>query len=100
MNVNVFALVPLDARGEAPSRAWRVSTVEGVYWLLQSGTAARLLALPLPAEPPIRGTAAPDCLTAQGVALALAAETAAASRWVRQGIRGRSHDAPTTGDQE
>src|SRR4051812_22935533 len=49
MKVNVFALpAPYDGAG-APARAWRISTDEGAFWLLQAGMTGRLLTLPLPA---------------------------------------------------
>lgn len=88
MKVNVFALPAPNASIGAPSRAWRISTDEGVFWLLQTGMTARLLMLPLPGKPDARTTTRDD-VPAQGVALALEAEMAAASRWVRQGNVGQ-----------
>lgn len=85
MNVNMFALPALNASTGAPSRAWRISTDDGVFWLLQSGTTARLVTLPTPGELGTRTATMRDAVMARGVALALEAETAAASRWVRQG---------------
>jgi hypothetical protein len=94
MNVKVFHLPALYASSGAPSRAWRISTDEGVFWLLQDGATARLLTLPLPGQHAARTTMRDD-VSARGVALALEAETVAASRWVRQRTIFRGPDEPT-----
>jgi hypothetical protein len=92
MKVNVFVLPAQGASTDALPRVWRVSTDDGVFWLLQDGAASRLLALPLPGGLAMRATTTGDDVSSRGVALALEAETAAAERWVR---RGGAPDAPT-----
>jgi hypothetical protein len=85
MKVSVFVLPAQGAGTAAPPRAWRVSTDDGVFWLLQDGATSRLLTLPLPGELAIRAATTRDDVPARGMALALEAETAAAERWVRRG---------------
>jgi hypothetical protein len=71
-----------DAR--AP-RAWRIATDAGAFWLVEDGTAARLVRLPLPGvvqEPELPRDDEP---WAALEALATVAEAKAAGRWVRAG---------------
>lgn len=77
MKVDVFeAASSQDGVVSAP-RLWRISTLDGVYWLYEDGPQTRLLRLPLPGDAPPGHDAA-----STGVALALEAETAAARHWV------------------
>jgi hypothetical protein len=98
LKVDAFTLRSHGASTGSLPRAWRISTPEGVFWLLHRGTAARLLSFPRPVA------AAGGCADAagdlgQGVTLALAAETEAASRWVRQGVADRAAGDVTTADR-
>ncbi|MFN8637534.1 MAG: hypothetical protein U0893_27085 [Chloroflexota bacterium] len=85
MKVNLFVLPTVGASAATLPRAWRISTDDGVFWLLQDGATSRLLELPPPGELAMRTPPARDTVPARGVALALEAETAAAERWVRRG---------------
>lgn len=85
MKVDIFRLTRSGASASAQPEAIRISTAEGVFWLAHDGGSARLVLLPSRARssddaPTHRAEEYPAWL-----ALALAAETEAASRWTRQG---------------
>ncbi len=84
MKVNGYTLAPVAQDGDRP-RAWRISTADAVFWLVESGTVARLARLALPpglAHSIPRQEGEP--WAALG-ALATTAETEAAGRWIRGG---------------
>jgi hypothetical protein len=94
MKVDVFALKPPDASTGAPPRAWRISTADGVFWLLQSTSSSRLLRFPSPAAAADDRASGHDGLLARGVSLAVTAEAEAAGRWVRRGADGGRSPSP------
>ena len=46
MKVNCYTLGGVRCDGGSTPRAWRISTDEGVFWLVEDGTASRLARLP------------------------------------------------------
>lgn len=85
MKVDIFRLALTDASTSEHPRAMRIATVEGVFWLVQDGPAARLVLLPPHVEPAAGAPPGEGSQQPAWLALALAAETEAASRWIRQG---------------
>ena len=85
MHVNCYTLTTETCDGGPAPRAWRIATEDGVFWLVTSGGAARLVRLPQP------GSHSGDRPLPDGdpwaavEALAYTAETVVADRWVRGG---------------
>jgi hypothetical protein len=88
VKVNGYVLANEIRDGAPAPRAWRIATDDGVFWLVEDGTAARLVRLSLPEgvemlEPPHE-----DGPWAALAALASSAEAEAGGRWVRRGQPG------------
>jgi hypothetical protein len=84
VKVHDYVLTNEVRDGALAPRAWRVSTDDGVFWLAEAGSAARLVRLPLDG----RARSGPDREAGPWSALARLASTAeaeAAGRWVRAG---------------
>jgi hypothetical protein len=80
-------------RDGAPSpRAWRISTDDGVFWLVEDGGLARLIRLPLPSGGGDGGAYRDEGACTACETLALTAETEAAGRWVRGERAGQATD--------
>lgn len=82
MKVDTYGLAATARDGAGRPRAWRISTPDGVFWLIENGTAARLVRLPLP-DDDLADLRPDDGPWAALVALATTAESEAAGRWVR-----------------
>ena len=94
MKVNCYTLGGIRRDGGSTPRAWRISTDEGAFWLVEDGAASRLVQLPYLESVGDReahhGAEPLDALTA----LACTAESEAAGRWVRRGpVRPVAHVA-------
>ena len=84
MKVNGYTLATV-ARDGCPPRAWWISTADGVFWLVDSGTVARFARLALPVD--LAGIAPRHDGEPWAAleAFATTAEAEAAGRWIRGG---------------
>jgi hypothetical protein len=85
MQVNTYRMSGVRRDGAPSPRVWRIATDEGVFWLAEDDGRSRLIALPLPVGDGTDGAEQDESGRAPWEALALAAETEAAARWVRKG---------------
>ena len=85
MQVNRYTMTGVRRDGAPPPRVWRIATDEGVFWLAEDAGRSRLIALPMPVGDEGGGTPQDDTGRAPWEALAIAAETEAATRWVSKG---------------
>jgi hypothetical protein len=85
MQVNGYGLATGGWDGGDAPRAWRISTGDGVFWLVEDGAVARLVRLPLHGDGE-DWVPVPDAGPwAALIELAGTAEAEAAGRWVRGG---------------
>jgi hypothetical protein len=84
MKVNSYTLANVHRDGTPPPRVWRISTDDGVLWLAEDGGRSRLIRLPLPINDADKVAYLEEVGQSPCEALALTAETEAASRWVRK----------------
>jgi hypothetical protein len=97
MKVNSYSVATIRRDGAPPPRVWRISTEGGILWLADEGGRSRLIRLPFPIGDSDNTSHADDRLQTPCEALALAAETEAAGRWVRD-TPAPMHQ-PTAGDR-
>jgi hypothetical protein len=85
MKIDSYTVTRIGREGAPAARVSRIATDDGVYWLVDDGGRSRLIALPMPMCSAGTTTYLEDDARAPCEALALAAETEAAVRWVRYG---------------
>jgi hypothetical protein len=89
MKVDSYTVTGIGRDGAPGARVSRIATEDGVYWLAADGGRSHLVTLPMPRCVPGTTTYLADAARAPCEALALAAETEAAARWVRHGSAAR-----------
>jgi hypothetical protein len=85
VKVNAYSLATGFRDGAPTPRAWRISTTDGVFWLVEDGKVARVVRLPLPMNVERRASLHAGEPWSALEALAETAETEAAGAWVRGG---------------
>jgi hypothetical protein len=85
MKVDSYTVTGTGRDSVPAPRVSRIATEDGVFWLAEDGGRSHLVTLPMPRCAPGTTTHLEDEAHAPCEALALAAETEVAVRWVRFG---------------